>query len=377
MKKSLLYSLLAIHAPVFSNLTLPILVDQFRTNGKRAALINPLAQFGTTQRPLLGASILPVRLDPTMLPGMSKTFSSIKYRTVIATPGSRFSRPVMVGNQLTGSYELALGFSQVASQIDTSIVNALNLLIEQGNDIESVARITRWFDTVITQALNSRLEKDRWDAIVAAQITRTGANGLSELVSMPNASGQRVAVGGTWSNDTYNPFDDIAARINWFADRGMNIARIITSRRVVGILAGNDKMKQFAAGSTTAVTPFLSLEDLNRLFAANALPPLELYETRYSTEDTTARYLADDVMVFVAETGRDEIVDLGDAKPINLPNTIGNTILGVVLGESGAGAASNIEYTEKYPPALYAEGMQESAPYLEEPEAFSVITGIA
>jgi hypothetical protein len=82
----------------------PSLIRRLTDEGGIAAIArNPRAQFGTPQRPRLGARLMPERLVPTN----AYTESNIRLLTIIANAGPRYG-PVQIKNgQISASFDRA------------------------------------------------------------------------------------------------------------------------------------------------------------------------------------------------------------------------------------------------------------------------------
>lgn len=356
------------------------LVNSLMTDGTvRTLAINTGAQFGIRPRAYLGATLLPER---TVAENAYRE-EGIRYRTVIANSGTRYSPSQKKGAEIIGSFLVELGNSDIAREFTARDYDALIRLLMTNPTMEAAITLTRWLDTV-NLGLIELNEKQRWDAIVDASVVRSGDNGYTETVSYSNPANHRAAAGGTWSNDGYDPFTDILAMADLLASKGYTVGRIISSRPVVSTLAGNDKVKArtgvatiSASGQIQATAGRASLEAINAALARDDLPPIETYNLQYRTQTGTGYFLKRDVFVMVATTGRDETLDLGDTGPIVLNDTLGYLALGRAAGQAGAGRVLRMEAKEDKPPRIEAEGWQTALPVITEPEAITVITGIA
>jgi hypothetical protein len=218
---------------------------------------------------------------------------------------------------------------------------------------------------------------------VSAKVERRGFNAYAEDVAYPNPAGHRAAAGGTWSSDAYDPFADIYAMAQLLADKGFAVSRIVTSRKVMGILGGNAKVaartgKLVVSGNAVQIQgDRASLAAINQALAAEDLPPIEVYDLQYRTESGSTRFLPNTVFVLLGLTGRDVSLDLGDEEPLFLPNTMGYLALGRAAGQAGPGRVIRSELHEDKPPRIIGEGWQTSLPVIVEPESITVITGIA
>lgn len=339
---------------------------------------NPAAQFGRRGRRYLGAELLP----EMMVNENAYREEFVRYRTVVANDGTRYSPVQKKDGDLIGSFLVELAHSDIGRELSGRQYDNLLRYLQTNASMEAVASITNWLDTTVNLALVENNERMRWEAIVGASVALRGANAYAEAVAYSNPSSHRAAAGGTWSSDAYDPFDDILAMVDLLKGKGFDVNRIITSQAVVSILSGNDNIKARtgvavinASGQITSVSGRANLEAINGSFARDGLPPLETYDLLYRTSTGTARFMPSTVMVFACTTGRDEIIDLGDDER-TIRDTLGYTAIGVPAGQPNPGRVIRMESFSNKPPRIEAEGWQASLPVITEPEAIAVITGI-
>ena len=340
---------------------------------------NRAAQFGTPARNYLGATLLPER---TVMKNMYRE-QGIRYRTIIANDGTRYSPAQKKKGELFGSMLVELGNSDIAREITAEEYDALIDYLNRNASMEAMAQVIDWVDVVLNRALLEKNEKQRWEAIVSASIVRQGDNGYTETVSYPNPSGHRVNAGGTWSSDAYDPFTDILAQADLMESKGFSVNRIIASRNVISILSGNDKVKArtgvatiSSSGQIQATAGRASLDALNMALERDGLPAIERYDLQYRTQTGTGRFLASNVFVMIATTGRDETIDLGDSEEL-LTDTLGYLAVGRAAGQSAPGRVVRMEAFDNKPPRVEGEAWQTSLPVITEPEAISVIGSIS
>ncbi len=227
-------------------------------------------------------------------------------------------------------------------------------------------------------------ELQRWEAICGASVVRRGDNGYEETITYPNPTGHRVAAGGTWSLDTYDPFEDIFNRVNFLRGKGYDVNRIITSSNVVSIMANNDEVRARAGtvnvvnGAFQVNASSASIDAINGQLKSNSLPNIETYDLRTTLSDgTMQRFMPNDVMVFACLTGRDETIDVSATEQKIVSDTLGYMAVGVPTGALEPGRTIYVEPRNTKPRMVYAEGYEMTLPVLLDPEAFAVITGIA
>lgn len=338
---------------------------------------NQTAQFGTDSRRYIGATLLPER----NVPDNSFREDSISYRTIIANASTRYSPPQKKGGALIGSFLVELGEQDIASEFTSRDYDALLAYLRNGATMDAMYSLTNFLDTTINRALLELNEKDRWGAIINAQVSRVGDNKYAETVSYVDPANHRFSSAASWSTDTTDIMEEIWGVIDLFATKGFTISRIVSSRNVVSIMAGNDTIKSRAgkvtvsAGSLVANTGKVDLAALNQIFSEDGLPPIELYDLQYRTQSGTERFIPNDCMAFFCTTGRDETLDLGDTLEI-VPDTIGYHAIGRSAGQASPGRVIRAEAYSNKPPRIEAEGWQTSLPVITEPEAIAVIKDI-
>jgi len=357
------------------------LVSGLMTDGTIARLAaNPLAQFGMAPRRYLGATLLPEQL----VDENAFREDSVKYRTVIANDGTRYSPAQKKGSEIVGSMLVELAHQDIASEMTGRAYDALVKLLGRAATMEATAAIVNFVDTTITLALAEKSELQRWQALVSASVPLSGDNGYAETVAYPNPTNHRAAAGGTWSSDSYDPFADIMAMADLLAGKGYTVSRIITSRTVLSILAGNAKVQartgyllSNTGGQLGVVAARATQDAINGALGRDGLPPIETYDLQYRTQTGTGYFLPRDAFLLVAETGRDATIDQGDAEPVVMPNTLGYLAIGRAVGQATPGRVIRSEAFANKPPRIEAEGWQTSLPVVLEPEAVAVIHTIS
>lgn len=364
------------------------LVEMMVNDGSFTRIIgNPLAQFGGQGRSYLGSTLLP---EKNVLQNIFKE-EFIEFRSNIANAGTRYSPPQLKGNTLIGSMIVELAESDIAAEFTSQDYDALVRILERlgaVNDLsqvpmEAMTTMINWFNQMVLRPLLEFNEKMRWDAIVSSQIAMTGDNGFSETLSYYNPSGHRVAAGGTWSNNNYDPYLDIIAGYRQLQKKGYMVSRMVTSLDVVLLLLSNTKIQQrlgftsIASGNVVGLPGMASLDTLNQRLAKDGLPPIETYDLQYRTQTSTAYFLSRSVFVMCATTGRDMTYDRGDNAPFTLPNTLGYTAIGRPANRNSQGRATVVEYNDKKGSPIKAQGWQTSLPVIMNPEAIYVINTIS
>ncbi len=365
-----------------------------QSEGFNRVINNPLAQFGMLpERVYMGTEFLPEQT----VPENAFVEEGIRYRTIIANSGTRYSPVQLKGGILMGSFQVILGNSDTGNQFTGADYDGLIRLIErtQGTagvegggvsrpEMMAMASLTKWADATLLRPLLELNEKQRWDAVVNASVVRTGDNGYSETVTFPNPSGHRVTQGGTWSSNSYDPYTDIMAGAEFLASKGYTVGRMYCGTDVKSILALNAKIAarvgRLTVSSGNVVVQAqgrVSLAELNNEFGADGLPPLKTYDLQYRTATSSGYFLPRGTFVMVGTTGRDQNIDRGDLEPIIIRNALGYSAIGRPAGAAGPGRKIVITPRNNKPPRLEGESWQTSLPVITEPEAVFVISSIA
>lgn len=361
------------------------LIDQLFEDGTIERLLrNPLAQFGPDTRRYIGAEILPERL----VNENAYREDAITYKTIVANDGTRYSPVQLKEGARVGSFLVELGENDIGSEFTSRLYDALLRYLATNQTMDAVTSITRWLDTTVVRALVEKIEQQRWQAICDAMVVREGDNGFYEEVLYSNPAGHRVTVpSGTtgtpegWYDPTYDPMEDIQGIVQLLADKGYQVNRIITSRQLATVLRNHPliaaRLSTFVVtnvGDIEGMPGFSTFARLNGLLGEEGLPAIEMYDLVYGTSEGSARFLPADKMVFVATTGREEVVDMGDEEPLILMDTLGYAGIGRAAGQSTPGRVIDLQSYTKKPPRIEAEGWQTQLPVILEPEAIGVLT---
>jgi len=349
-----------------------------------------VSQFGANQE-YLGAQILPENQVDT--PNNVINEEDVRYVTVIGNASDRYSPAQKVGGgRYKSSVTAELGESDIAQDFSGQDFDDVARTIQgaESMDMEAAAEVLGWAEETLNAGLIEVNEKQRWDAIINAQVVRKSRQGTLEKVDYLDPSGHRVTAGGDWSSDSYDPFSDIMAGIVMLRDKGFEPTLMVTSTAVLMTLLGNRQIAR-RMGSVNVVrtgdTDFseyqqlIQAAELNQFLGRDELPAIQTYDLRYHTgnpNNPRARFFPKDAFVIFGETGRSEEIESAIA-PENLrvvEETLGYVGVGRPVGRSRPGRAINVEAHEDKPPRLEGEAWQSSLPIITEPEAMYVISGI-
>lgn len=356
----------------------------------REIMTNPMTQFGRGRRRYLGATILPERL----VPHNKFEETNIRYRTVLANDGSRYSPAQKKGNDIIGSFDVSLGYQDIASEFTSEDYDNHVAVARVSNpganpSMAGVIQLTNWVENRINLPLIEKVERMRWEAIVDAAV-QWESDGGSKTISLPNPAGHRAAIGGNWTLSNYNPLDDIYEMADFFEDKDYKLGRILMSSRALRTLMNNPNVRSevgsqitVSNGELAGTTRRVNLGALNAYLTESGYPSIETYDLQYrkevgeETTDSSDYFLKRDVMVGLALTGRNVEIDQADDEDLTgLEDVLGYTAIGTPAGTNVPGRMAYAEYFGNKPPRAEFEGWQASFPVVQDPEAIVVRTGI-
>lgn len=360
-------------------------------------MLNSLSQLGSVSmlnagRELMGAKLLP---DEMKRRNEYKE-QAVRYRTVVATDGTPYTPAQLVKGAMVGSLIVELGHHDVKVEMDASQIEALEDLIqmeaesrgEASAELLAQQQLLNWVDTSVNLSLQFKKELQRWQAIVEAQVSRVFPGGTTETVSFPNPTGSRFDAGGAWSDNTYDPFEDIIAGCNRLWELGFNIAHFITSTPVVSKMALNEKIRTRAGYLSTsggAILPVgiagYGLAEVNSAIRRsssgnNTLPDIMTYDLQYPTQTGTSYFLPRNCFVIIGATGENRQL-LVDERIFPLYNTLGYYAIGRVEGYKKSGPIIHVDTYDKKPVSIVGEGYLTGFPVITNPEAVVVIRNIS
>lgn len=363
----------------------------------QTTLVRPLSEWSPTFLPLLGETILPSMNRPNN----KYTEIGVKYRSLVANDGSRYSPAQKKGSAIVGKMDVELTDQDIAADFtaedyDNALaVNNVNVPATNINNsnMAGIMAVTNWYAANIVRPLEQKKEVMRWQAIVDSVVQLRGDNGFSQDIPLSSPANNRVYVGQIWSNPNSDPLQDIYAQMEFMATKGYSIGRIITGHKVAFTLLNHPKVKSAVGGYVTVSgtgalvnnTARVTIPQLNNYLGEHGLPPIELYDQTYSLDSptptdfttTTQWYLARDAFVLMATTERDVTISRGDLEPVIYRSVHGYHGVGRPAGAAGPGIMANSKYEGDKPPRLSAQAWQTTYPVIQDPESFSVLRGCA
>lgn len=349
-----------------------------------------LAQFGTPNRRLIGAELMPLRPNTNNQNAFRER--AITFRTVMANDGTRYSPVQLKKGARTASMMIELAEIDTGGELDAQMYDELIALLDQDLTMDATFQITNYLDTTVIQGLVQKMEKMRWDALITGNLRRATDFGILDPVVYPNPVGHRVTVAsGTvgaptgWYDPTRDPMQDIYARVQFLKDKGWIVNRITMSSKKRTQLLTHPKVTARAnritivnGGSGPALNLTqgrITVEDLDALVRAEGLPPFTVYDEIYNTDTSTGRYLPDTAILFTSNTNREQVIPLGDDEPLIILNTIGYQALGRATGQPRPGIQLRVRsFDDDKDVRIEAKGWATTLPVILMPESMSVLS---
>lgn len=122
---------------------LKTLVDRMREDGQFVTVArNPGAQFGSPARRYIGAELLPEK----EVEQNAYRETDVRYQTVIANDGSRYSPSQKKDGKIVGSFLVELGHADIARDISGKDYDALVSLANQDRNDDLETNLVQWAD---------------------------------------------------------------------------------------------------------------------------------------------------------------------------------------------------------------------------------------
>lgn len=358
------------------------LIQQLEAESGFAISANdPTLQFEVDGQELLFSSLLPER---TVEKNEYRDFG-VKFKTMIANDGTRYSPPQKKGGMMMSSVMVELGNSDTATEMNQQQYEHFIRFLDRGITQEAVFALLRFFESGVSRPLALLRERHRVEAIVKGYVHRKGANNFEEIVQLSKPPGHRVTVpSGTaaapagWYDPDYSILSDLKAKKLMLQRKGYRVTRIITTADLIAdCMVKNNEIRLYGISSVQTSAGVVTLPVLSEnqallnAFAAAQIPNPETYEQGYSDQEGYHLYMKD-CLIMVCATGRSQDIKLGDESPIVIPDTIGYYGVGTATGQLSPGIATKVESFDGKDARIEAMGWQTSFPVIQEPEAFVV-----
>ena len=340
--------------------------------------IDPLAQFGSEQQPLLGARILPEQI----VEDNAYEETQVRYRVRPALDNNRYSPTQKQENgHLIGSFRVDLGDTDTQKDLTGKKYDDLRKLLMRGGDMEAMAQVLRWTDVELLQPHTIKNEIQRWQALLMASTTRKTVNGQMEPISYYRPADHIVTIpGGTiaspqgWHLNTYDPFDDIEAGKEKLQGLGYSLVGMYATPYLGRVLRTNEqvvKRNGRVQNNSAATVPRVTESVLNLLLEEDDHTAITFYNGGYEGPAGYQRYMdvedGYDYLLMVGGTQRsyDMASDYVGASGLDISGFSDGAInLSDTLGYYAVG---------KKPIGMGGESYQAGLPVLTDPQAYYVI----
>lgn len=366
-----------------------------------------LMQFGTAQKPLIGANWIP----ETKVVMNTYKEKQIRYRVFPALDSARYSPAQMQpSGLLQGEFLVDLGYQNTADQLTANDLDALRLALEN-DQVGATSGEARLIDFMsnMTYRLVLKNEMDRWESLIMRRVTRRGTAGYSEDVEFYAEPGNQIIVNqdGDWSGTEADPkgwyskydsgaeaFDPITEVLLPAKDRledlGYRIDAIVMPRVLGNAFQRNPLVERWSNSRVTVdinanlsgISQRPTRQIANDLLFANDLPAITVYNTGYATETGYRRFMTPvsapndlfDYIVIIANVDREsELYIEEEDRSILLDNVIGYHAIGTVPGMSSPGRRIFSEAQMQHPMGIYAECIQASLPVIQHPQGIMTL----
>lgn len=363
-------------------------------------MLNPMAQFGSEDQPLLGATILPERL----VDSNAYEETQVRYRIKPALDNNRYSpTQKQASGHLVGSFRVDLGHTDTQKEFTGKDHDDLLKLLDRGGDEEAMIRVIRWVDNELVRPHTIKNEIQRWQALLLAEVVRQTNDGQMQSVPYYRPDSNFVTVlGGTeaapagWHDNTYDPFDDIELGFETLEGMGYTgmamystgrLARVL--RRNGMVIARSTSVSVNANGQIMSTTNRVSNNAFDQVLLDEGYPVLTRYNGGYETAGGFFRYMEvtpdADYLLITASTQRSydlatDYVGVTDANlgdfadgSIVLGNTLGYYGVGRNVGFASSGRTVHTWMQDKKPKGIGGESYQTGLPVIGDPQAYYVI----
>lgn len=358
--------------------------------------IDPQAQFGSEQQPLLGAQLLPERL----VEENAYEETQVRYKVKPALDNNRYSpSQKQKSGHLIGSFRVDLGDTDTQKDLTGKDFDDLRKLLMRGGDRQALAQVLRWTDVELLQPHVIKNEIQRWQALLLGETTRKTANGVMEAISYYRPNDHIVTIpGGTqgspqgWHLDSYDPFNDIEAGKEKLQGLGYGLVGMYASPYLGRVLRTNDQVVSRNGRNqhnSNSLVARVSDSTLSLLLEEEDYTGITLYNGGYESDTGFKRYMdveaGYDYLIMVGGTQREydlasdyvgatglDISDFTDGA-IVLPDTLGYYAVGKNAGQDSSGRTITTWMNDKKPIGMGGESYQAGLPVLTDPQAYYVI----
>lgn len=155
---------------------------------------------------------------------------------------------------------------------------------------------------LMVRSVQMRIELARGQVLTTGKFT-LAENGLYLEADFGMKSSHKPVAGASWALAGTDILTDMLTWMQLYVDdTGVEPGTMMMSRKILGYLYNNTKMREAAAWSGTTPSR-LNNEMVDAILAANGLPPVVLYDTQVRVEGTQTRVIPDDKVLFLPPQG--------------------------------------------------------------------------
>jgi|GEM_PF-7070243 len=346
-------------------------------------LRHPLAQFGSSNRQLLGATLLPDRNRE--LYENSFDDEDFEIRAIAGRDTTRYSP---VDNQTKIKHRrvhIELGEMDSGSSLHASHIDALNRTLARQGQEAGTDMLVSMVDDLANGGLNDKKEIQRWEALVFAKIRIQLRDKQAQDIQLLDPTGHRFDAGGLWSDNAYNPFLDLFEMYRRAEEAGHPLRAAYCRGRIWALLQRNatvaSKLGVLQVNNASQLQSRESINSRSQIqlyLQSEGYPPLTVYNLDYHTPTGTGYFLRDDVIVGVGSTPKQyELTNLPEGSEDRiLYNRLGFFEIGTCAGQDSVGPVVDVSYHKKKPVGIEVEAYLTGVTNVQEDEAVFVIKNI-
>ena len=362
------------------------LIDLMKKDGDITRLTrDPFAQFGSEvlRKTYLGARFLPERRMTRSKNNIIQE-EELRFRTIIAEDSGRFDPAPKRALTETVDLQVTMGHFDIAREIDGNEYDEIIEMLDASQNNAARARLLYLVDTMLNHALLDKKEKQRWEMIVDSQVRIEKSNGKAYDVIVDAPAGHRVTSPAFFSDNSFDPFEEIFKGLNVLKDAGYGqIQAAISTYAPISAMRSNQQVKIRTGGLSvdtinSAVTPVTGAPTdarINQVLSEQGIPPIIEYNQGYNTETGFFPYIPKDALILIARTPRREQLVVPDGEDMLLYDTLGYYGVGRCQGEAQVGDVIKLFPKEDKPVRIEGEAQGVGFPVPLEEKAIYVIRG--
>lgn len=152
----------------------------------------------------------------------------------------------------------------------------------------------------VTLATMVRLELAVAQTLLTGKTTLTNERGVTQEADWGRPSSLTVAAATPWTDPTSKPLTDLR---NW-VELWDNEGTLVMSKQTFALLATNEQFRSLATVNQVGTPDFVTNGFVTQVMQANGLPPVELYDAKYTNDaGVETRILPKGKVLFVPSAG--------------------------------------------------------------------------